>query len=173
MANALKTYLQCIKVTLEAALCIRNFPSQQVERHNKPEIFFGANKELLLNPVTITRNKYESVLIEPSINSIRVSVKIKKMDELEKILAHKFTRFLMQRADHFVILRRKPIAGYDISFLIINSHLESMYKHKIIDFIIQFMQDANSDVSLMKLAVNSRARAVAKNFISEVAQVHP
>ena len=40
-ANALKTYLQCIKVTLEAALCIRNFPSQQVERHNKPEIFFG------------------------------------------------------------------------------------------------------------------------------------
>jgi actin related protein 2/3 complex subunit 4 len=94
------------------------------------------------------------------------------MDELEKILAHKFTRFLMQRADHFVILRRKPIAGYDISFLIINSHLESMYKHKIIDFIIQFMQDANSDVSLMKLAVNSRARAVAKNFITEVAEVH-
>ena len=69
-----------------------------------------ANKELLLNPVTITRNQYESVLIEPSINSTRVSVKIKKMDELEKILAHKFTRFLMQRADHFVILRRRPIA---------------------------------------------------------------
>ena len=43
-----------------------------------------------------------------------------------------------------------------------------MYKHKIIDFIIQFMQDANSDVSLMKLAVNSRARIVAKNFIQYV-----
>ena len=41
-----------------------------------------------------------------------------------------------------------------------------MYKHKIVDFIIQFMQDANSDVSLMKLAVNARARVVAKNFIS-------
>ena len=32
------------------------------------------------------------------------------MDRLEEILAHKFTRFLMQRADHFVIMRRKAIA---------------------------------------------------------------
>jgi len=25
-------------VTLDAALCLRNFPSQTVERHNKPEV---------------------------------------------------------------------------------------------------------------------------------------
>lgn len=35
MANTLKPYLNCCKATLDAALCLRNFPSQVVERHNK------------------------------------------------------------------------------------------------------------------------------------------
>ncbi len=46
-------------------------------------------------------------LIEPSINSVRVSLKIKQADEIEEILCHKFTRFLMQRAEQFIIMRRK------------------------------------------------------------------
>jgi len=70
----------------------------------------------------------------------RVSNKIKQADELEMILCKKFMRFLAQRAENFVVLRRKPIEGYDISFLITNFHAESMFKHKIVDFIIQFMQ---------------------------------
>jgi len=37
------------------------------------------------------------------------SICIKQSDEIEKILCHKFTRFLMQRAENFVILRRKAI----------------------------------------------------------------
>jgi actin related protein 2/3 complex subunit 4 len=49
------------------------------------------------------------VLIEPSVNSIRVSIKIKQADEIERILCHKFTRFMMQRAESFVVLRRKPV----------------------------------------------------------------
>jgi actin related protein 2/3 complex subunit 4 len=36
-----------------------------------------------------------------------VSIKIKQADEIEEILCHKFTRFLMQRAEQFVIMRRK------------------------------------------------------------------
>ena len=38
---ALKPYLDCIKATLQAALCVENFASQIVERHNKPEIEVG------------------------------------------------------------------------------------------------------------------------------------
>ena len=38
---ALKPYLDCIKATLQSALCIENFASQIVERHNKPEIEVG------------------------------------------------------------------------------------------------------------------------------------
>ena len=67
------------------------------------------SKEVLLNPLTISRNENERVLVEPSVNSIRVSIKIKQADEIERILCHKFTRFLMQRAESFIVLRRKPI----------------------------------------------------------------
>lgn len=69
----------------------------------------SASKEVLLNPLTISRNENERVLIEPSINSIRLSIKIKQADEIERILCHKFTRFMMQRAENFVVLRRKPV----------------------------------------------------------------
>jgi actin related protein 2/3 complex, subunit 4 len=62
-----------------------------------------------MNPLIVSRNKSERVMIEPSINSIRISVKIKQADEMETFLCDKFMRFLFQRAEHFVILRRKPI----------------------------------------------------------------
>jgi actin related protein 2/3 complex subunit 4 len=48
-------------------------------------------------------------LIEGSINSVRISVAVKQADDLEKILAKKFMRFLAQRAENFIILRRKAI----------------------------------------------------------------
>jgi len=58
-----------------------------------------ASKELLLNPITICRTEQERCLIEPSVNSVRVSISIKQADEIEEILCHKFTRFLMQRSE--------------------------------------------------------------------------
>jgi actin related protein 2/3 complex subunit 4 len=67
------------------------------------------SKELLLTPVVVSRNENERVLIESSINSLRISIAIKKVDEIEKILSHKFLRFMMMRADNFIILRRKPV----------------------------------------------------------------
>jgi actin related protein 2/3 complex subunit 4 len=70
----------------------------------------SGSAEVLLNPLTISRNENERVLIEPSVNSIRVSIKIKQADEIERILCHKFTRFMMQRAESFIVLRRKPIS---------------------------------------------------------------
>jgi hypothetical protein len=39
--GTLESYLSCVRSTLEAALCLRNFPSQNVERHNKPEVEMG------------------------------------------------------------------------------------------------------------------------------------
>ena len=32
-----------------------------------------------------------------------------------------------------------PYKGYDISFLITNNHTDTMLKHKIVDFIIQYV----------------------------------
>jgi actin related protein 2/3 complex subunit 4 len=124
--------LDAVKATLTAATCLRNFPSQNVERHNKPEVevrydYFHlyvwsgikisfslrGSKELILNQVIVSRTENETCLIEPSINSVRVSIKIKQADEIEEILCHKFTRFLMQRAEQFIIMRRKAV---DVSF---------------------------------------------------------
>jgi len=167
MANTLKPYLNCIRRTLDAAMCLENFGSQLVERHNKPEVEAQANKELLLNPLVISRNKNEKVLIETSINSLRVSVCVKQADDIEVILCKKFMRFLMQRADNFVILRRKPIKGYDISFLITNFHTEQMYRHKLVDFVIQFMEDIDKEISEMKLSTNARARTVAEEYLRQ------
>lgn len=67
------------------------------------------DQELLLNPLIIARNENERVLIEGSINSVRVSIKIKQSDEMEKVLVDRFSRFLMQRAEEFNIMRRSPV----------------------------------------------------------------
>uniref|UniRef100_A0A2P2LFJ6 Actin-related protein 2/3 complex subunit 4 n=1 Tax=Rhizophora mucronata TaxID=61149 RepID=A0A2P2LFJ6_RHIMU len=139
-ANTLRLYLTCIKNTLEAAMCLQNFPCQEVERHNKPEVELKTSPELLLNPILICRNEAEKCLIETSINSLRISLKVKQADELENILRKKFLRFLSMRAEAFQVLRRKPVQGYDISFLITNYHCEEMQKQKLIDFIVQFME---------------------------------
>uniref|UniRef100_A0A8C8FFH8 Actin-related protein 2/3 complex subunit 4 n=1 Tax=Oncorhynchus tshawytscha TaxID=74940 RepID=A0A8C8FFH8_ONCTS len=167
----LRPYLNAVRATLQAALCLENFSSQVVERHNKPEVEVRSSKELLLQPVVISRNDKEKVLIEGSINSVRVSIAVKQADEIEKILCHKFMRFMMMRAENFFILRRKPKMiqlGYDISFLITNFHTEQMYKHKLVDFVITFMEEIDKEISEMKLSVNARARIVAEEFLKNV-----
>ena len=209
MESAHKPYLDCVSSTLTASLCLRNFPSQLVERHNKPEVEIRCappttsttratrvhlccasacsrgSKELQLNPITICRTEQEKCLIETSINSVRVSIAIKQADEVERILCHKFTRFLMQRSEQFIIMRRKPVEvrservctsarapspvcspakGYSISFLITHTHLEKMWKQKLVEFIIQFMEDINKEISAMRIALNARARIVAQEF---------
>lgn len=78
--------------------------------------------------------------------------------------------------------------GYDISFLITNFHTEAMLKHKLVDFIIQFMEEVDKEISEMKLFVrlipgsdvcgrnddanvsqlNARARYVAESFLVPV-----
>mmetsp|Transcript_22210 Transcript_22210/g.62412 ORF Transcript_22210/g.62412 Transcript_22210/m.62412 type:complete len:169 (-) Transcript_22210:50-556(-) len=163
MAN--QPYLDCIRATLTASVCLQNFPSQIIERHNKPEVEAQTSAELLCAPVTISRNDKQMIHIETSVNSVRISVKVKQSDDTDRILCKKFMNFLNQRAEDFIILRRKPIEGYDISFLVTNFHTEQFYKHKLVDFVIQFMEDIDKEISAMKLAVNARARIVAVEYL--------
>ena len=128
-----------------------------------------------MKPILICRTDRERCYIEPSINSLRVSIKIKQADEMEIVLCRNFSRFLMQRAENFTILRRKPIEvfpvipfdfqGYDISFLITYSILEDYDREKIISFIIDFMEGIDAEISAMKSGVNARARSVASQFM--------
>ena len=67
------------------------------------------SKEFLLTPMVILRNPQEGVKIEATVNSVRVSVKVDTHDSLEVMLLQKLHKFLVTRAERFLILRRKPI----------------------------------------------------------------
>ena len=71
---------------------------------------------MVLNPVTISRSEKEQILIEPSINSVRINIKIKQQDHMERIIAKRFASFMMQRAEKFAIMRRKalPVSCYTV-----------------------------------------------------------
>jgi actin related protein 2/3 complex, subunit 4 len=43
-----------------------------------------------------------------------------------------------------------------------------MLKHKIVDFIIQFMEEVDKEISEMKLSINARARTVAESYLGAV-----
>ncbi|SCU78518.1 LAMI_0A04896g1_1 [Lachancea mirantina] len=168
MSQSLRPYLTAVRFSLQAALTLSNFSSQVVERHNRPEVEVEhTSAELLFAPMHISRNEHEQVLIEPSVNSVRVSIKVKQADEIEQILVHKFTRFLEQRAEAFYVLRRVPVQGFSISFLITNRHTETMSGAKLVDFIIEFMEEVDKEISEMKLFLNARARFVAEAYLGE------
>ncbi|CAB1314802.1 unnamed protein product [Coregonus sp. 'balchen'] len=138
---------------------------QQQTRSQDSSVQGSPLRQVAVEDMRQYRNDKEKVLIEGSINSVRVSIAVKQADEIEKILCHKFMRFMMMRAENFFILRRKPVEGYDISFLITNFHTEQMYKHKLVDFVINFMEEIDKEISEMKLSVNARARIVAEEFL--------
>ena len=73
----------------------------------------------------------------------------------------------MQRAEQFIIMRRKAVPGYDISFLITHANLEQMWKDKLVDFIVEFMEDIDKEISAMKIAINARARIIAEEFMNQ------
>ena len=40
-STAKNAYLQCLRATLNAAICLSNFGCQEIERNNKPEVEMG------------------------------------------------------------------------------------------------------------------------------------
>eukprot|EP00931_Biecheleriopsis_adriatica_P097803 TRINITY_DN71657_c0_g1_i1.p1 TRINITY_DN71657_c0_g1~~TRINITY_DN71657_c0_g1_i1.p1 ORF type:complete len:174 (+),score=31.93 TRINITY_DN71657_c0_g1_i1:59-580(+) len=173
MAHTLAPYLEVIRHTLNAALCLKNYPSQVVERQNRPEIEFQDTPLVVPRPLVIARDENERCLIEPSVNSVRISIKVRQSDDMEKMLCRKFARFFMQRAEHFVVLRRKPIEGFDISFIITNTQLEELVKSRVVDFIIEFMEDIDKEIKDLKIAINTRLRAAATAYMSQFSQRGP
>mmetsp|Transcript_8523 Transcript_8523/g.12572 ORF Transcript_8523/g.12572 Transcript_8523/m.12572 type:complete len:170 (-) Transcript_8523:40-549(-) len=165
MSTAQGPYIKCIRDTILAALSIQNHASQIVDRHNKPEVEIGKSKELVLSKLTIRRDEHEACLVEPSVNSVRISITFRKNGEIEQIIADRYMNFIMQRAEKLNILRRKPVPGWDISFLITNYHIESMHREKLLDFICDFIKDIDKDINHMKLDQNQRARQIDFNYL--------
>lgn len=57
MAAGLQGYLDQLRSALRPALCLHNYPSETVERHNKPVIEIAEPGSILvLPPVTVSRS---------------------------------------------------------------------------------------------------------------------
>jgi actin related protein 2/3 complex subunit 4 len=168
MAESLKPYLCLIRDTLDYALNLRNFPSLIYEKINRPQVEVKENLELSLKPLVICRNEEEKVEIEPTINSVRINIVIKKHADIESLLMDIYSNFIMNRADKMEIFRKKPKEGFDISFLITNYHLETYKKEDIIDYIVEFIQDLEKEINDMKLIVNSQCRVASTFFMEQL-----
>ena len=83
-------------------------------------------QEFMLNPVILCRNECDGkVLIEGSINSVRISFKFKVRDKIDEYLVRLYCKVFMHRCELFDIIRRKPInKDWDLTFLIMFWHLE-------------------------------------------------
>lgn len=136
----------------------------------------------------------DSVFVFNNTDLLRVSISIKQSDEIERILCHKFTRFMCQRADSFFVLRRKPLPGgsldldvsemlryfcrnihileYDISFLITATHTETMFKHKLVDFLLHFMQEIDK-VCLRQRRRSCKSLVPSGDCVSETSNLVP
>jgi actin related protein 2/3 complex subunit 4 len=141
-----------------------------VERQVHPEVEFQDNKNLLLAPILHARTEQERTLIEASVNTVRISVSIRKVQEIDFLLTSMLERFMSLRADKFDILRKKPAhEGYDFSFLISDEHLLKYKKEEIMNFILEFIQGMEQEINEMRLGVTNSARFACTFFQSAVA----
>ncbi len=168
MAESTKPFLCIIRDTLDFALNLRNFPSQIYEKINRPQVEVKENPEVVIKPIVICKNEEEKIEIEPSINSVLISLVIKKHAELEELLMGIYSNYLMNRADKMEIFRKKAKDGYDISFLVTNYHIEVYKKEDIIDYIVEFVSELEKKIIEMKLIVNSQCRAATNNFMENL-----
>lgn len=163
MVDSTKPYLNTIRETLQFALNLRNFPSVIYEKINRPQVEIPESKELIMKPIYITRNEFEKVEVESTINSVRINISLGKV-ELDNLLLEIYGKYLMHRTDKLNLFRKIPKDGYDISFLITNFHLENYKKEELIDFIIDFISTVDNEIVNMKMIVNSQFR-MASNYL--------
>ena len=67
----------------------------------------------------------------------------------------------------FGIVRRVPVAGYDLSFVITAQHCWEYSKDSLIDFMCCFIEQSVSATDL-KMLVSSRGRAVATSYLRKL-----
>ena len=64
----------------------------------------------------------------------------------------------------FGIVRRVPLVGYDLSFVVTARHCCEFSKESLIGFICSFIEQSVS-ANQLKMTVSSRGRAIACDFI--------
>lgn len=152
-------YIDTIASELYSSFCVRDFPCQDVERRNKPEIEFGQCKELLLEPHVIKlKSPPEQCLVEPSINSTRISFLFNRGDEMDDLVALALLKFLGMKADHHLLLRRTPVDSYDVSFLVTSELLQQYGPVKIMLSTLKFASSVPEFLADLKSKAKTRVQ---------------
>jgi actin related protein 2/3 complex subunit 4 len=72
---------------------------------------------------------------------------------------------MTKRAEDFHVVRRVPLENFSFSFLITKKHVDCFSKRKIIDWILDFMVEVDSEISSLKIFQNARGRAIAIEYM--------
>ena len=80
------------------------------------------------------------------------------MDKLEGLLRRKQLHFYHRRAEALRLLRRKPMEGYDISFLLTARHQQQLDKQAAIAFVCKVVENVSTCSGLKRL-ITAHGRA--------------
>ena len=72
-------YLENVRQQLTRSYVLLDTPCQHVDGGNKPEIELETDGELVLPSFTISKSDKEFALFEPSINALRISFKVSRI----------------------------------------------------------------------------------------------
>ena len=69
-----------------------------------------------------------------------------------------------------LIFRRMPIKGYDCSLLITDRHLEKFDKKMLIEWILEFVETMDQEITEIRLNLNTQTRTAANYFVERMAE---
>ena len=175
MSSSLILYTDRVRAELEqsfSSMDVDAVPSSAAKPSSYPirphvELRSGpVTSKIILHPRTSTK---EYCLVESSSNSVRVSFLFRQQqddaDQIEQTILSKYIKFFQQRAEDYEILRRKPVEGFSISFLVLNAHVTKYSKEAILQVILDFVSRLDRECSHVKISINARARLVATEFM--------
>ena len=113
----------------------------------------------------ISLNPNEKILIESSYNSTRISVRFRNADQLEEYQLSLILRFLHNRVEEFLIIRRKPLPSFHLSFLVCDFHVQHFSKERIADWIVMIVHGVNLELSENLLSFHTRFRIASRHYL--------
>lgn len=149
---------------------------------SKKSFFSKDNKLDLVKSLYVYRHLREFCYIESCIDSVRVSLKFYLKCEFERRLFNQLTIFMKKNSDYLQLVRKKSIAGFDISFLITNHILNSynnricintnnlsnqMGKYDVIHFILKFVVDIDRQIQDKMLQSTYFSRYYIRKLLQE------
>lgn len=88
---------------------------------------------------------------------LSISLQLKDADGLELWLRKKRIS-LLQRTEQLDIVRRKPIAGYDLSFLVTAKHLQVYSREALLSFILHVTDEEFCSENDFKRLIAAKGR---------------